>query len=339
MSNWYLQNGKESDVVVSTRIRLARNVDGFNFENNADASEKKKILQKMEEVSSKIGYGLQILKLKDIDEISKQALVEENIISPDFANSEDNEDKAILINSEENICIMVNEEDHLRIQTFTEGLGIDELLNLTTEIDKKLENYINYAYSDKYGYLTACPTNVGTGIRISVMVHLPALTKTGNLNKLLQIVNNLGMTVRGIHGEGSKSYGDMYQISNKQTLGITEQDIAKNMKAIVDKVIEQERLARKYLCKNSLELEDKVYRALGILTNARFISSEEAESLMSKVKLGTDLGIISELDDAKVKKLELYIKPANLQKYYGRVMDEVERDSMRAKKIKEIIKS
>lgn len=338
MSNWYLQNGKESDVVVSTRVRLARNIDGYNFENHASDEEKKKILQKIEEITPNIGYGLQVLKLKDIDDISKLALVEENIISPEFAGTMD-ENKALLLNHEENICIMVNEEDHLRIQTFCEGLAIEELLNLTTEIDQKIEKNINYAYNEKYGYLSACPTNIGTGIRISVMVHLPALNKTGNLNKLLQIVNNLGMTVRGVHGEGSKSIGDMYQISNKQTLGISEQEIAKNMKAIVEKIIEQERLARKYLGKNSIELEDEVYRAYGILTNARNLSSKEAEKLMSDVKLGTDLGIISELDDAKVKKLALYIKPANLQKYYGKIMDEVERDIARTKLIKEIIKS
>ena len=337
MSNWYLQNGKESDVVVSTRIRLARNIAGYNFENNLNKEEKENILNKIEGIIPNIGYELKLLKLKDMDDISKQALVEENIISPDFIQDNVNE-KAIAINPEENICIMVNEEDHLRIQTFSEGMAIEELLNLITELDEKVEKNLEYAYSEKYGYLTACPTNVGTGIRISVMVHLPALSKTGNLGKILQIINNLGMTVRGIHGEGSKSSGDMYQISNKQTLGITEQEIAKNMKAIIEKVIEQERLARKYLTKNSIELEDEIYRTYGILTNARKLSNDEAEKLMSMVKLGTDLGIISELDDAKVKKIMLYIKPANLQKYYGKMMEPLERDIQRAKLIKEIIK-
>lgn len=337
MSNWYLQNGKESDVVVSTRIRLARNIAEYNFENHLNKGEKENILKKVEQIISNVGYELKLLKLKDMDDISKQALVEENIISPDFIQNNVNE-KAIVINPEENICIMVNEEDHLRIQAFAEGMAIEELLNLITELDEKIDKNLNYAYSEKYGYLTACPTNIGTGIRISVMVHLPALSKTGNLNKILQIINNLGMTVRGIHGEGSKSSGDMYQISNKQTLGITEQEIAKNMKIIVEKVIEQERTARKYLTKNSIELEDEVYRTYGTLTNARKINSDEAEEMMSIVKLGTDLGIITELDDAKIKKIMLYIKPANLQKYYGKIMEPLERDIQRAKLIKEIIK-
>ena len=337
MSNWYLQNGKESDVVVSTRVRLARNIAGHNFENNADSKEKEEILRDVEGIIPNIGYNLQMLKLKDIDDVSLQALVEENIISPDFVEDKDDK-KAIVINPEENICIMVNEEDHMRIQVFSEGFAIDELLNLATEVDRKIEKNIDYAFSEKYGYLTACPTNVGTGIRISVMVHLPALAKTRNLNKLLQIVNNLGMTVRGVYGEGSKSIGDMYQISNKQTLGITEQEISKNMKAIIEKIIEQERTARKYLTKNSIDFEDEIYRAYGILTNARKISTEEAEKLMSTVKLGTDLGIISELDDTKIKKMMLYIKPANLQKYYGKIMEPLERDVQRAKIIKEISK-
>ena len=202
---------------------------------------------------------------------------------------------------------------------------------------KDLEKLVNYAYSEKYGYLTACPTNVGTGLRISVMVHLPGLAQTGNLNKVLHIVNNFGMNVRGVYGEGSQSMGDMYQISNNQTLGITEKEVVKNMKAITEKVVEQERLARKYLGKDALRFEDKVYRAYGILTNARLISSNECIELLSDVKLGTDMGVIQELDDTKVKKLLLYTKPANLQKYFGKIMDSNERDLKRAEAIKQII--
>ncbi len=335
MANWYLEDGKESDVVVSTRVRLARNIVGYNFENNMSQKEKEEIEEKAQNVISKIGYGLKFFKLSDIDEISKQALVEKNIISPDLAKKSEN--KAILINEEENICIMVNEEDHLRIQTFREGLEPKELLKLATEIDKKIEENIDYAYSEKFGYLTACPTNIGTAIRISVMVHLPALARTGNLNKLLQIVNNLGMEVRGIYGEGSKSACDMYQISNKQTLGVSEEEICKNIKAIVEKIIQQEKTARKYLCKNEIELEDRVYRDYGILTNARKLNSSETEKLMSELKLGTDLGIIPELNDFKVKKIMLYSKPANLQKYCGRIMEEEEQEIERAKVIKKII--
>ena len=335
--NWYLQSSEDCDVVKSSRIRLARNLNGFKF-NLENKSEIEQLENKIKDNLYSIGYGLKYLKLKDMDDITKMSLVEKNLISPEFALNK-SETGSILINDEENICIMIGGKDHINIQVFNCGLDLENTLNLAIEIDKKIEDLLGYAINKKYGYLTSSLGDIGTGLKASVIVHLPALAKTKNIRKVLEAISSFGMNIRGMYGENNQVQGDIYQISNKQTLGITEQDIAKNMKAIVDKVIEQERLARKYLCKNSLELEDKVYRALGILTNARFISSEEAETLMSKVKLGTDLGIISELDDAKVKKLELYIKPANLQKYYGRVMDEVERDSMRAKVIKEIIKS
>lgn len=336
MSNWYLQNGKDSDVVVSTRVRLARNINNFNFENRCTREEKKQILEKMENVVPTLGYGLQLLKLKDMDQLTKLSLVEKHVISPEFASSKD-ESNAILINNEENICIMINEEDHLRMQFFCEGIAVEELMNLAIEIDQKLEKLLDYAFSEKYGYLTACPTNVGTGVRISVMMHLPGLAKTGNLNKVLHIVTNFGMSVRGVYGEGSQSMGDMYQISNNQTLGITEQEIVKNMRIITEKVIEQERIARKYLAKDTERFADKVYRSFGILKNARLLSSNECIELLSDVKLGTDMGIIEELDDKKIKKMFLYTKVANLQKYYGKIMNSNERDSKRTEIIRQII--
>ena len=305
MANWYLQNGKDSDVVISTRVRLARNIKNFNFENKCSKDDKKHILEKIEGVLPSIGYDLKLLRLKDMDNLTKQSLVEKHIISPEFASSKD-ENCAILINDEENICIMINEEDHLRMQLFGEGIAIEELMNLAIEIDQKLERLVDYAFSEKYGYLTACPTNVGTGLRVSVMVHLPGLAETGNLNKILHIVNNFGMSVRGVYGEGSQSMGNMYQISNNQTLGLTEQEIVKNMKLITDKIIEQERVARKYLGKNQIGLADKVYRAFGILENARILSSNECIDLLSDVKLGTDLGIIT-------------IDPEVIAKYAGTV--------------------
>ena len=171
------------------------------------------------------------------------------------------------------------------------------------------------------------------------MVHLPALTLTGNISKVLNVINNFGMNIRGIYGEGTQSQGNIYQISNNQSLGLTEKEIIKNIKTITEKVIEQERLARKYLAKRQIDLEDKVYRAYGILTNAKKVSSEECRKLLSDIKLGTDLGIIRELNDAKVSKLELYTKPGNLQKYLGKKLDAYERDIQRAKVIKQIINS
>ena len=187
-----------------------------------------------------------------MDDITKISLIEKHLFSPEFAMSK-KENQAMLINEEENICIMINEEDHIRMQVFAAGFDLENLLNLSIELDQKLEYFINYAFSEKYGILTSCLTNIGTGMRASVMVHLPALTITGNIGKVLQAANNFGMNIRGIYGEGSQSQGNVYQIFNNQSLGITEQEIIKNVKAITEKIIEQERLARKYLGKKALD--------------------------------------------------------------------------------------
>ena len=334
MANWYLQNGKDSDVVISSRVRLARNLADFPFKDKAKQEDLEQILKKIKEIVPSIGYGLKYIELRNIDNITKLTLIENHLISPEFAT---NKNGAILINDEENICIMINEEDHIRIQVFSSGQELEELLNLAIEIDEKIDGLVTYATNEKYGYLTSCPTNVGTGLRASVMVHLPALTLTGNIEKVLNVVNNFGMNIRGVYGEGTQSKGNIYQISNNQSLRIIEKEIIKNIKTITEKVIEQERLARKYLTKRQIDLEDRVYRAYGILANAMKLSSEECRKLLSDVKLGTDLGIIKELDDMKVSKLETYTKPGNLQKYLAKELDAYDRDIERSKVVKQIL--
>ncbi len=335
--NWYVQNGKESDVIFSSRVRLSRNVKGYPFKTRCADEELKEIYNKLKEITPLIGYNLKFLSMQDMDELTKQSLVEKHIISPDFAKTK-MPYTAIIINDEENICIMVNEEDHIKLQVFTSGLDIDNILNLAIEIDEKLEELVPYSYHQKYGYLTACPTNVGTGLKVSTLVHVPGLEMTGNLSKILNVINGLGMNVRGVYGEGTKAEGAIYQISNNQTLGITEKEIAKNLNLITQKIIEQERVARKYLSKNSVKLEDKVYRDYGILTNAKRLSEEEAIELLSSVKLGTDLGIIKELTDKKVSELILYTKPANIQKRLGKKLSILNQEIARCEIIKQIVK-
>ena len=334
MANWYLQNGKDSDVVISSRVRLARNLADFPFKDKAKQEDLEQILKIIKEIVPSIGYGLKYIELRNIDNITKLTLIENHLISPEFAT---NKNGAILINDEENICIMINEEDHIRIQVFSSGQELEELLNLAIEIDEKIDGLVTYATNEKYGYLTSCPTNVGTGLRASVMVHLPALTLTGNIEKVLNVVNNFGMNIRGVYGEGTQSKGNIYQISNNQSLGLIEKEIIKNIKTITEKVIEQERLARKYLTKRQIDLEDRFYRAYGILAIAMKLSSEECRNLLSDVKLGTDLGIIKELDDMKVSKLETYTKPGNLQKYLAKELDAYDRDIERSKVVKQIL--
>lgn len=337
MLNWYLQNGKDSDVVISSRVRLARNLDDIPFPTKFSKEQAEEVLDKMKEVTPSLGYGLKFIRLEDLDDITKVSLVEKHVISPEFAADKEKKG-AIIVNDEENICMMINEEDHIRMQVFCSGLDLENLKNLAIEIDEKLDNCLHYACHPKYGYLTACPTNVGTAMRASVMVHLPALTMTGNITKILNVVNGFGMNIRGIYGEGTQSQGDIYQISNNQTLGLTENDIIKNLNLITEKVIEQERMARKYLAKNSIDLEDRVYRAYGTLAYATKLSSDECKKLLSYVKLGTDLGIIKELTDSKVSKLYLYNQPANLQKYVGKPLDGYEREIKRPEVIKQIMK-
>lgn len=334
--NWYLQNGKESDVVISTRVRLSRNIKGIPFINKASKEEIREVYDKVKEITPSLGYNLKFLSIDDMDMITKQSLVEKHLISPDFAKTK-MPYTAVVINDDENICIMVNEEDYIKLQVFTSGLDINNLLNLAIEIDEKMESLIPYSYHEKYGFLTACPTNVGTGLKISTLVHIPALQMTGNLNKMLNIINNLGMNVRGLYGEGTKAEGDIYQVSNNQTLGITEKEIAKNLNLLAQKIIDQERLARKYLSKNSLKLEDEVYRSYGILANARRLSEDEALELLSKVKLGTDLGIIKELNDKKVRELMLFTKPANMQKRLGTKLSVIDQEASRCEVIKQIL--
>ena len=214
---------------------------------------------------------------------------------------------------------------------------MENLKNLIVEIDEKIDEACHYSCDRKYGYLTTCPTNVGTGMKVSVMVHLPALTITGNINKVLQIVNSFGMNIRGLYGEGTQSLGNIYQISNNQSLGLTEDEIVKNLNIITSKIIEQERLARKNLTKEPLELEDRICRSYGILTNARKLTSEECLKLWSDVKLGMDLGIIEGLTDLKVNKIRKNSQSGNLQKYLGNNLNAYERDIERPKIIKQII--
>ena len=334
--NWYLQSNENSDVAKSTRIRFARNLHDFKF-NLTKKEEIQALENKVKEGLYNIEYGLKFFRLKDMDDITKMSLVEKNLLSPDFVLKK-NETGSILINDEENICIMVGNEDHLEIQIFSSGMDLENTLNLAIEIDEKIGELFGYAISKKYGYLTTCPNNVGTGLRASVMVHLPALSKTKNTKKVLEAINSFGINIRGVYGDNTESTGDMYQISNQQTLGMTEKEIVQNLNVIVEKIIKQERQARKILAKDDIALEDLIYRSYGILSNCKKISSEETRTLLSNIKLGTDLGILKELTDLKVQKLYLYTKPANLQKFVGEQYEAIERDIKRAEVVQQILR-
>jgi len=325
MLNWYLQTGKDSDIVLSSKISLARNLSQFNFYIKEE-QELLKLEKLIEENLTQIGYGLKYIKLKEINEQEIRILKEKGLI-PEEAHKK----ISILVNDDENICILINYENHLNLQVFTSGLEIKEITNLCIEIDEKFQEIFDISKSKKYGYLTTSPTNVGTGMKITVMLHLPALIKTNNIQKVKRYVRQLGMEI-------SKKQDDIYQISNERTLGITEENIVKNLYLISEKIIEQERTARKICAENKIELEDSIFRSYGVLTNCKKISQKEAEELISNIKLGTDLGILTDLTDYKIRKLYLYIKSANLNKYFNEELNGQDENIKRAEMIKLITK-
>ena len=332
--SWYLEDGKDSDVVVSSRVRIARNIAGKKFVSTASDEELKDILMTIK--NSNIDSDLHFINLSDLDELMKNSLVEKRVISRDLLEMKET---GILLNDTEDISIMINEEDHLRIQVMKPGFNLDEALSDAIKVDEKISSKINYAYNDKYGFLTACPTNLGTGLRASVMLHLPALRLTGKIEKVLEVVNKVNLNVRGVYGEGTEAIGDLYQVSNKISLGVTEEEIVENVKLIVQKLIEQERKAREYLKNQGETFEDKISRTYGNLVYARKMTYSECAKIISIVRLGISMGIITEIDNKKLNKISILTKPATFQKYLKKELSAEERDIERAKVIKQIIES
>lgn len=330
--SWYFENGPESDVVVSTRIRFARNISGHKFNSIATKEDEEKVLDIFK--NNNVVPELKFIRLSDLDELMQNSLVEKHVISRDILNVES---AGILLNADEDVCVMINEEDHVRIQAMNPGLELEKALKTAEDIDNKIAEKVEYAYSDLYGYLTTCPTNVGTGLRASVMLHLPALRITGRIGRVLDVVNKVNLDVRGVYGEGTEAIGDMYQVSNKVSLGVTNQEIISSVKSIVNKIIEQERNAREYLMTRGIDFEDRVCRDYGILTSARKLSYDECAKLVSMVKLGVDLGIIKEIDSRKVNEISIATKPATLQKCCKEILGPKERDEKRADIIKMIV--
>ena len=330
--NWYMQTGKDGDVVLNSKIQYSRNLRNYRYETKS-LKEIQEIENMVKNNLASIGYNLKFLKLKDMDELTKKSLNEKGLIDEYSLN----DNVSVLVNDEENICIVINTQNHFEIQVFGTGMELENSFNFAKEIDKKIEEIFDIAKSKKYGYLTTSPMNVGTGLKATITIHLPGLTKTGNIRKISQTVNNFGLNFVAKYMKESNAIGDIYQISNKQTLGVSEETIINNLKAIIDKLIDQERQARKILGKNEIEFEDLIYRKYGILVNARKIKWEEAIELLSDVKMGVDLGLIKEINDSQIAKMYFYINPANLQLHFGQNLDSYDRDIKRAEIIKQLI--
>lgn len=287
---WYKDNN--ADIAVSTRIRLARNIDKTPFPNAL--KDTKDVTEKIKKAvlgsNSTLAGEFEFIDLDSLSPIQAQALAEEHMISPVMCEGKG---KSVLLSKDKTMSIMLMEEDHIRLQVIQSGYAIDDAYLLASKVDDVIEENITYAFDDDFGYLTACPTNTGTGMRASVMLHLPALTITENISKVISSAGSLGIEVRGLYGEGTKAYGSLYQISNRVTLGVSEQQSLERLKNIVEQVIEMETKARKALMDNNMDaLSDKLYRSYGILKYARSISSAEAKSLLSDVMLGQNLGIL-----------------------------------------------
>lgn len=335
-AEWLKGAGPSSHIVMSSRIRLARNLDKVPFPNRASKKNLLDVVEKVQEAIAGVDYFKKsaVFKMNELDSIDKQFLVERHLMSHEHAVSGDG--KALIVSQEEVLSVMVNEEDHLRIQVMQSGLNLTESWKIINMIDDSLSKKLHYAYLGNWGYLTACPTNTGTAMRGSVMLHLPALVMTKQINKVLAAIAKLSFASRGFYGEGTQARGNIYQISNQVSLGHSEEDILQNINGLIRQVIEQEEQARQALTmQNKAMLEDKVYRSLGILKSAYIISSQETIELLSMVRLGIDLGIVTEVDRATINELFITIQPAHLQKIEVKKLSPAQRDTRRAALIRE----
>jgi len=320
-------------IVLSSRIRLARNINNIPFPHvlskEAAAKVVQDVSQSVMETPCASEKGIRLIKMKDMKQLERMAMVEKHLISRDLAKN--HEKAAVLLSHDEDISIMINEEDHIRLQVIYPGFKIKEAHYYAQKLDDAIEEKLDYAFDQTLGYLTSCPTNVGTGLRASVMLHLPALTITRNINSILSTVSQVGMTIRGIYGEGSNIMGNVYQISNQVTLGLSEEDIVNNLIAVTKKIIDQEIYARRLMYeKQPLAMQDEIYRALGCLRYARLLTTSDALNLLSKVRMGIEMGIIKDIDVNKINVLFTKVQPATLQLMAQKEMDAAARDAERA---------
>lgn len=334
---WLDSQGSDSSIVISSRVRLARNLQGLPFPHLLNEEKGALGLSLIHSAWQKIknGTDLEWADLKDLNDIDKTILVEKHLLSPAYIQNS-KPWQAFITNTDGARSVMLNEEDHLRLQCLLPGLQLGECLKQVLALDDLLEKELDYAFDERRGYLTSCPTNVGTGMRASVMLHLPAIQITGQLNSVIQNIAQLGMTVRGLYGEGSEASGNFYQVSNQVTLGQTEEDICNYLQMLTRQLVEQEKILRQNLQqKMKDQLEDRIKRAYGILKYAHMISSNEALALLSDLRLGIDMQYITGIQTRSLNELMVAISPAHLQKKAGKELGISQRDCLRAQIIKE----
>lgn len=336
---WYQSEGNNSDVVISTRLRLARNLNGYPFPHIMSDEQKSEINNKVKEAllngNSTLRDSFQYIQAEDLTSGRLAGMVERHLISPEFARNP--KGRALLLMNDESVSIMLNEEDHLRIQVMGSGLDLEKLYDMADKIDTLLDETLNFAFDEELGYLTACPTNLGTGMRASVMLHLPASEADGTLRRIAGSLNKIGATIRGSYGEGSESTGAMYQISNQVTLGISEKDAISNLAEITNQIIALEKKSRERLLASE-QYQDNIWRALGILKSARVMSSKEFANLYSAVRMGVAEGAIKGITLDKLSNIYAAVMPANIMEEYGDNMTPEQRDKKRAEILRSELK-
>jgi len=336
ISKWFDGTGPAAEIVISSRIRLARNLAGFEFLSCLGKQRQQQVMQKLKAAITELDFGKEtfFIDMKKISPLEQDLLVERHLISLQHAKAKG--PRGMVSAKDESFTAMINEEDHLRIQVFKTGLQLRECWEQINRFDDMIEEKVEYAFSPKFGYLTACPTNLGTGIRVSVMLHLPALKLTGEIEKFFNAARDTDLVVRGLFGEGTEATGDFFQLSNQITLGVTEADIVNEFsESIIPKIIEYETLARQSLLDTQPDaLDDKIQRALGVLRSARLVSSQEALFLLSNIRLGVNLGRVDGISIATVNELFMLTQPAHLQLNSGNQLDADGRDAMRAQIIR-----
>lgn len=325
-------------VIISSRIRLARNLADYPFPCRMTQAQRDEIAEKVKDImcgKDFCGYKFMAVKMEDVSELDRVAMVERHLISPDFADG--GKGKLLITTENEQISVMVGEEDHLRIQVILPGFELEKALNIADSLDTELDLKLHFAFDSRLGYLTQCPTNLGTGLRAGVMLHLPALKESRTVARIAANLSKLGLVIRGAYGEDSESQGAMYQISNQVTLGISEKAAVENLKSITEQLVNSELKTRENLMQ-SVEYQDKIGRSYGILITARLISHKEAVKLLSNLRMGICEGLIDNVSTDTVDELMLKIQPASLMRLKGSQLTPEERDKIRAEIIREELK-
>ena len=339
-AEWMQSAGPCGDIVISSRIRLARNLAGTAFPGWASEDDRLLVLNAIKPAVESLSEmrGAFSSDLRELSAIKKQVLVERHLISREQAAK--GPGSAAVMNRKQTLCVMINEEDHLRMQAIKAGLNLKAAFKLVDKVDSKLEESLDYAFDNQHGYLTACPTNLGTGMRASAMLHLPALVLSEQINQVIQAVNKIGLAVRGLYGEGTEALGNLFQVSNQHTLGEKESEIVARLEKVVNQIIEHEQNARESLFEERRPmLDDQVGRAYAILRHGHIISTKEVLNLLSMLRAGVDLGYFPDGSRAVIDLLFMEIQPAHLQIRADRKLGAEERDIMRAEIMRDQLKS